>query len=113
MCHILRMRRPRSRDSGLPMTFKDRTELLEPKTLNDAIKKLKHSYEKTKRRLKNKSDWKAKNNDRNKKKWPKKIMEKKGGTYPSKESLSQQKFDPDAKGHAHKLATDQHKAETK
>lgn len=45
--------------SGLPMTFKDRIEIDEPRSLEEAIWKLKHCYEQAKRKSKTKPDWKG------------------------------------------------------
>lgn len=50
--------------------FKDRIEFDEPRSLEEAIRKLKHCYKKSKRRYETKPDWKG--NNKNKGKWYKK-----------------------------------------
>lgn len=56
--------------SGLPVAFKDRIEFGEPRSLEEAIRKLKHCYEQSKHRIVTKTTWK--DNERNKRKWDKK-----------------------------------------
>eukprot|EP00253_Pinus_taeda_P023496 PITA_23496 len=45
--------------SGLLMEFKDRIEFDEPKSLDEAIRKLKHCYEQSKRKSETKPNWKV------------------------------------------------------
>ena len=52
------------------MAFKDRMAFDEPRSLEEAIKKLKHCYEQSNHRSKTKPDWKG--NAKNKGKWDKK-----------------------------------------
>ena len=56
--------------SGLPIAFKDMIEFDEPRSLEEAIRKLKHCYEKSKLTSKTKRDQKG--NEKNKEKWDKK-----------------------------------------
>lgn len=58
--------------SGFPMAFRDKIELLEPLTLNDAIEKMKHFYDQAKHRYEIKSNWHVWGSSRHKKSWPKK-----------------------------------------
>lgn len=57
-------------NSELPMEFKDRIELDEPRSMEEAIWKLKHCYKQSKRRPETKTEWKG--NAKNKEKWDKK-----------------------------------------
>eukprot|EP00253_Pinus_taeda_P004286 PITA_04286 len=45
--------------SGLLVSFKDMTEFDESRLLEEAIKKLKHCYEQSKRKTESKQDWKV------------------------------------------------------
>jgi len=65
MCLTSRRKRLRFRDS-----FKDRIEFDEPRSLEEAIRKLKHCYEKFKCETKTKPYWRG--NVKNKGKWDKK-----------------------------------------
>lgn len=56
--------------SGLSIVFKDTIEFNQPKSLEEAIKKLKHFYDQMKGRSETKKDWKG--NDKNKGKCDKK-----------------------------------------
>ena len=56
--------------SGLLVSFKDRIEFDEPRSLEEAIRKLKHCYEKFKCETKTKPYWRG--NVKNKGKWDKK-----------------------------------------
>ncbi len=61
------------------MEFKDKIELLEPKTMKEAIKKLWHYYEQAQHKLDTISNWQAKGNIWNKGNWPKRGLERKEG----------------------------------
>lgn len=56
--------------NGLSVAFKERIEFDQPRSLEEAIKKLKHCYEKSKCRSESEQDWKG--NKKNKRKWDKK-----------------------------------------
>jgi len=56
--------------SGLPKEFKDIIEFDEPRPLEEAIRKLKHFYEKSKHRFVTKPDWKG--NAKKKGEWDRK-----------------------------------------
>jgi len=56
--------------SGFHVAFKDVIEFNEPRSLEEAIKKLNHCYEKSKHKYETKQDWR--NNAKNKGKWDKK-----------------------------------------
>lgn len=60
MCHILRLRRKIVHKiiSGLPLSFKVHIECDEPRSLEEAIGKLKHCYEKSKHKTESKQGWK-------------------------------------------------------
>eukprot|EP00253_Pinus_taeda_P027918 PITA_27918 len=60
--------------SGLSIAFKDRIEFDKPRSFEEAIRKLKHFYEKSKHRSETKLVWKG--NGKNKGKWDKKIRRK-------------------------------------
>ena len=50
--------------SGLPQSYKDRIEFYEPRTLEEAIRKAKYCYEKSKGKLDYHKTWKDKKNDK-------------------------------------------------
>jgi len=56
--------------SGFPITFKERIDFDKPRSLEEAIQKLKHCYEQSKRKSETKQDWRG--NAKNKGKWDKK-----------------------------------------
>lgn len=56
--------------SGILVALKDMIAFNEPRSLEEAIRKLKHFYEQSKCRFKTKQNWKG--NDKNKWKWDKK-----------------------------------------
>ena len=53
--------------SGLLVAFKDRIEFDEPRSLEEAIQKLKHCYKRSKHIIETKPDWRG--NAKNKGKW--------------------------------------------
>ena len=56
--------------SGLLVSFKDRIEFDEPRSLKEAIQKLRHCYEQSKCRTETKPNWR--DNAKNKGKWDRK-----------------------------------------
>lgn len=56
--------------NGLLIEFKERIEFDEPRSLEEAIRKLNHYYEKSNRKCETKKQWKG--NAKNKGKWDKK-----------------------------------------
>ena len=54
--------------SGLPVAYKDKIEFDEPRSLEEAIRKLKHCYEQSKSKVETKHD--LKRNEKAKGKWP-------------------------------------------
>jgi len=56
--------------SELPFGFKDMIEFNEPRSLEEAIRKMKNFYEQSKHQTKTKTDWRV--NAKNKGKWDKK-----------------------------------------
>ena len=56
--------------NGFPLAFKYEIEFDEPQSLEEAIRKLKHYYQQSKRKPEFKRDWKQ--NEKTKGKWPKK-----------------------------------------
>ena len=49
--------------SGLPRSYKDRIEFNEPRTLEEAVRKDKYCYEKSKGKLDYHKTWKGKKNE--------------------------------------------------
>ena len=50
--------------SGLPQSYKDRIEFYEPRTLEEAIRKAKYCYKKSKRKPDYQKAWKNKMNEK-------------------------------------------------
>lgn len=77
------------------VSFKDRIKLDEPRSLEEAIRKLKHCYEQLKRRSESKQGWKG--NDKTKGKWDKK-RDKLHETSNKENEVPHKKFNTTYKG---------------
>lgn len=88
--------------SGFQFTCNDRIEFDGPRSLEEAIRKLKHCYEQSKHKVKHKHDLKI--NEKAKGKWPPKRGRHEQDASEKENAISYKRFNTSKKGHVEQQA---------